>query len=103
MRELLTAAVRVGGVTHLVGPVTMVLQGGPRFVCSSENNILVSVENSKLHCIRQTVRSVWKLRDQVCRTKLVTPTCIGLCRMKRQKLPKCFYLAVDFFFHFVLR
>ncbi|KAM7391556.1 hypothetical protein PAMP_022238 [Pampus punctatissimus] len=30
MRELLTAAVRVGGVTHLVGPVTMVLQGGPR-------------------------------------------------------------------------
>lgn len=31
MRELLTAAVRVGGVTHLVGPVTMVLQGGPRF------------------------------------------------------------------------
>ncbi|KPP69529.1 hypothetical protein Z043_111707 [Scleropages formosus] len=29
MRELLTAAVRVGGVTHLVGPVTMVLQGGP--------------------------------------------------------------------------
>lgn len=32
MRELLTAAVRVGGVTHLVGPVTMVLQGGPRSV-----------------------------------------------------------------------
>lgn len=32
MRELLTAAVRVGGVTHLVGPVTMVLQGGPRWV-----------------------------------------------------------------------
>jgi len=31
MRELLTAAVRVGGVTHLVGPVTMVLQGGPRY------------------------------------------------------------------------
>ncbi|XP_043571193.1 probable E3 ubiquitin-protein ligase HECTD4 [Chiloscyllium plagiosum] len=30
MRELLTAAVRVGGVTHLVGPVTTVLQGGPR-------------------------------------------------------------------------
>ncbi|XP_075290614.1 putative E3 ubiquitin-protein ligase HECTD4 isoform X2 [Opisthocomus hoazin] len=30
MRDLLTAAVRVGGVTHLVGPVTMVLQGGPR-------------------------------------------------------------------------
>nr|XP_014344074.1 PREDICTED: probable E3 ubiquitin-protein ligase HECTD4 [Latimeria chalumnae] len=30
MRELLTAAVRVGGVTHLVGPVTMVLQRGPR-------------------------------------------------------------------------
>ncbi|RVE68479.1 hypothetical protein OJAV_G00091690 [Oryzias javanicus] len=30
MRELLTAAVKVGGVTHLVGPVTMVLQGGPR-------------------------------------------------------------------------
>ncbi|XP_046872567.1 probable E3 ubiquitin-protein ligase HECTD4 isoform X1 [Hypomesus transpacificus] len=30
MRQLLTAAVRVGGVTHLVGPVTMVLQGGPR-------------------------------------------------------------------------
>ncbi|XP_030623120.1 LOW QUALITY PROTEIN: probable E3 ubiquitin-protein ligase HECTD4 [Chanos chanos] len=30
MRELLTAAARVGGVTHLVGPVTMVLQGGPR-------------------------------------------------------------------------
>ncbi|XP_026795565.1 probable E3 ubiquitin-protein ligase HECTD4 isoform X2 [Pangasianodon hypophthalmus] len=30
MRELLTTAVRVGGVTHLVGPVTMVLQGGPR-------------------------------------------------------------------------
>lgn len=34
MRELLTAAVRVGGVTHLVGPVTMVLQGGPRSVVS---------------------------------------------------------------------
>lgn len=34
MRELLTAAVRVGGVTHLVGPVTMVLQGGPRLVVS---------------------------------------------------------------------
>lgn len=34
MRELLTAAVRVGGVTHLVGPVTMVLQGGPRWVYS---------------------------------------------------------------------
>lgn len=34
MRELLTAAVRVGGVTHLVGPVTMVLQGGPRQVVS---------------------------------------------------------------------
>lgn len=34
MRELLTAAVRVGGVTHLVGPVTMVLQGGPRWVHS---------------------------------------------------------------------
>ncbi|ERE76481.1 putative E3 ubiquitin-protein ligase C12orf51-like protein [Cricetulus griseus] len=32
MRELLTAAVRVGGVTHLVGPVTMVLQGGPRIL-----------------------------------------------------------------------
>ncbi|KAL0187663.1 hypothetical protein M9458_014762, partial [Cirrhinus mrigala] len=32
MRELLTAAVRVGGVTHLVGPVTMVLQGGPRYI-----------------------------------------------------------------------
>lgn len=32
MRELLTTAVRVGGVTHLVGPVTMVLQGGPRYV-----------------------------------------------------------------------
>ncbi|KAG7264886.1 hypothetical protein CRUP_007325, partial [Coryphaenoides rupestris] len=37
MRELLTAAVRVGGVTHLVGPVTMVLQGGPR----SEEQCLV--------------------------------------------------------------
>ncbi|KAL7986606.1 hypothetical protein Chor_012889 [Crotalus horridus] len=37
MRELLTAAVRVGGVTHLVGPVTMVLQGGPR----SEEKCLV--------------------------------------------------------------
>lgn len=34
MRELLTAAVRVGGVTHLVGPVTMVLQGGPRSAVS---------------------------------------------------------------------
>jgi uncharacterized protein YodC (DUF2158 family) len=34
MRELLTDAVRVGGVTHLVGPVTMVLQGGPRLVVS---------------------------------------------------------------------
>lgn len=33
MRELLTTAVRVGGVTHLVGPVTMVLQGGPRYDC----------------------------------------------------------------------
>lgn len=41
MRELLTAAVRVGGVTHLVGPVTMVLQGGPRFVYFSENNEMV--------------------------------------------------------------
>ncbi|TSW08319.1 putative E3 ubiquitin-protein ligase HECTD4 [Bagarius yarrelli] len=30
MRELLTTAVRVGAITHLVGPVTMVLQGGPR-------------------------------------------------------------------------
>ena len=37
MWELLTAAVRVGGVTHLVGPVTMVLQGGPRSVVSGSS------------------------------------------------------------------
>lgn len=61
MRELLTAAVRVGGVTHLVGPVTMVLQGGPRLVCSSEKNTSVSVGNGELHCVRQTVRSVSKV------------------------------------------
>lgn len=31
MRELLTAATKVGGATHLVAAVTSVLQHGPRY------------------------------------------------------------------------
>ena len=41
MKELLTAATRVGGATHLVAAVTSVLQHGPRYTLSSENNIFM--------------------------------------------------------------
>ena len=43
MKELLTAATRVGGATHLVAAVTSVLQHGPRYMytLSSENTIFM--------------------------------------------------------------
>lgn len=43
MRELLTTAVRVGGVTHLVGPVTMVLQGGPRYAYLANEKVVIVI------------------------------------------------------------
>ncbi|XP_026544984.1 probable E3 ubiquitin-protein ligase HECTD4 [Notechis scutatus] len=57
MRELLTAAVRVGGVTHLVGPVTMVLQGGPRF----KGSATAPLRWLELNSVGFQLRAVWKL------------------------------------------
>lgn len=57
MRELLTTAVRVGGVTHLVGPVTMVLQGGPRCVCIA--NVKLVIVFWMFYCLIIRSQTVW--------------------------------------------
>lgn len=69
MRELLTAAVRVGGVTHLVGPVTMVLQGGPRYEKGASNTYnypnLYSV-NALLYCKSEFGCHLCRIEELTC-------------------------------------
>uniref|UniRef100_A0A8C1PKU9 HECT domain E3 ubiquitin protein ligase 4 n=1 Tax=Cyprinus carpio TaxID=7962 RepID=A0A8C1PKU9_CYPCA len=81
MRELLTAAVRVGGVTHLVGPVTMVLQGGPRGGCKQ---CCVAVVRSEEQCL---VRSgLVQLMDRLCSLSSQRDSSSSEKQTKKQKV-----------------